>query len=89
MMATLLSLKDDPYVLAYRYKEYMQAKPKGLREKPNPYYESLLANQPYPDEDATDPRSRAIRFAKEHYECFYETKHINMIVHIIDKEEVR
>ena len=52
----------------------------GDRQYFNNYYENLLANQPEPDPDATDDRSRAIRYAKEHYECYYEIRDIARIV---------
>lgn len=66
------SLRKDPYVLAHRYQEYMKGYPRRVFEKSNPYFEKLLANQPDPDPEAKDDRSRAIRYAKRHYECFHE-----------------
>jgi hypothetical protein len=51
----------------------------------NSYYEKLLANQPAPDKDATDDRSRAIRYAKKHYECFYEIRDTERIVKWLDE----
>lgn len=64
----LKALQRDPYVLAYRYKEYMEQHPTRHqlegRQFVNRYYENLLANQPEPDLEATDDRSRAIRYAK-------------------------
>jgi hypothetical protein len=80
-------LSEDPYVLAYRYRELIYEKPKKWREFYNPYYESLLANQPDPPKKATDSKSRAIRYAKEHYECFYELRHIPIIVEWLDRKE--
>ncbi|KAF2687136.1 hypothetical protein K458DRAFT_296805 [Lentithecium fluviatile CBS 122367] len=82
-------LSKDAYVLAYRYRELMLAKPKRLREDCNPYYENLLANLPDPPEDARDARSRSIRYAKEHYESFYEVTHIKMIVEWLDRNETQ
>lgn len=52
----------------------------GNKQYLNQYYENLLANQPEPDLDATDDRSRAIRYAKEHFECYYEIRDIARIV---------
>ena len=80
-------LDKDAYVLAYRYRELMLEKPKRWRDNLNPYYANLLANQPDPPRDAKDARSRAIRYAKEHYECFYEPRHIQMIVEILERKE--
>jgi hypothetical protein len=81
------SLREDhQYVLAYRYWDYMTEHPRLKRDRFNPYYEKLLANQPGPDPDATDDRSRAIRYAKEHYESFYEIRDIKRIVQWLDKE---
>ncbi|KAF2712378.1 hypothetical protein K504DRAFT_531487 [Pleomassaria siparia CBS 279.74] len=79
-------LDKDPHVLAYRYREYMQKYPpsKAHGERPNPYFESLLANQDDPPEYATDPRSRAIRYSKLHYECYYQKKDIAMIVDLLE-----
>ncbi|KAF1351601.1 hypothetical protein EJ07DRAFT_68322, partial [Lizonia empirigonia] len=78
------SLRRDPYSLAYRYVEYMRAyrmrQGLGDRQDFNKYYEKLLANQPEPNPDATDDRSRAIRYAKDHYECYYEIRDIERIV---------
>ena len=73
-------VSSDPYALAHRYREYMIEHPRRFLEYLNPYYERLLANQPDPAADATDDCSRAIRYAKEHYECFYEIKDIRRIV---------
>jgi hypothetical protein len=72
--------RKDPYVLAYRYQDCMTENPGRLLEKCNPYYEKLLANQPEPAADATDDRSRAIRYAKKHYECYYEIKDVSRII---------
>lgn len=62
----------------------MADKPKRPRELCNQYYEKLLANQPEPDTRATDDKSRAIRYAKKHYECFYELRDIRRIVGRLD-----
>jgi hypothetical protein len=70
----------DPYALAYRYWDYMTDSPIRFLVKGNPYYEKLLANQPESTADAMDDRSRAIRYAKKHYECYYETKDISRII---------
>lgn len=59
----------------------------GDRQYFNKYYENLLANQPMPGRDATDDRSRAIRHAKEHYECYYEIRDIARIVGWLDEAE--
>jgi hypothetical protein len=80
MMKKEIPLRDDPYALAHRYREYMIQHPRRFLEYCNPYYERLLANQPNPDAYATDDRSRAIRYAKEHYECFYEIRDIRRII---------
>ncbi|KAF1948024.1 hypothetical protein EJ02DRAFT_429764 [Clathrospora elynae] len=79
-MIDLPPLREDPYALAYRYWDYMVKPPRRFRENCNPYYEKLLANQPEPAPDATDDRSRIIRHAKQHYECFYEIKDISRII---------
>jgi hypothetical protein len=80
-------LSKDAYVLAYRYGELLREKPKQWNEYCNPYYENLLANQPDPPKDATDAKARAIRYAKQHYECFYEISHVSMIVEWLDRKE--
>lgn len=72
--------RKDPYVLAFRYWAYMKETPRRHRENLNPYYEKLLANQPDPDDDATDDRSHAIRYAKKHYECYYELRDVDRII---------
>lgn len=79
-------LRNDPYALAYRYHDSMRENLRGKRERLNPYYENLLANQPDPDEEDEDDRSRAIRYAKEHYESFYELRDIKRIIQWLDKE---
>jgi hypothetical protein len=79
-----LPLRQDSYVLAYRFQEYLRKKPIRRGEKPNPYYESLLANQPEPDPDDQDAHARAIRYAKEHYECYYEARHIPFIIQTLE-----
>jgi hypothetical protein len=84
-MAEEPPLRTDPYVLAYRYWEYMVEHPRRKREELNPYYVNLLANQPDPDPDAMDDRSRAIRYAKEHYESFYEIRGIERIIQWLDE----
>jgi hypothetical protein len=85
-MAGLLPLGKDPYALAYKYRELMQEKPKRPKDRFNSYYDNLLANQPYPPDDAMDDRSRAIRYAKEHYESFYEPRHVNLIVQLLNRK---
>jgi hypothetical protein len=79
-MTEPMSLHKDPYVLAHRYREYMKEKPRARLERCNPYYEKLLANLPDPYIQATDNRSRAIRYAKKHYECYYEIRDIWRII---------
>lgn len=78
------SLRQDPYSLAYRYVEYMRTyrmqQRLGDRQDFNTYYEKLFANQPEPNPDATDDCSRAIRYAKDHYECYYQIRDIARIV---------
>lgn len=58
----------------------MEKHPMRRRQYVNNYYKNLLANQPEPDPDATDDRSRAIRYAQEHYECYYEVRDIARII---------
>ncbi|KAH9877629.1 hypothetical protein IAQ61_002997 [Plenodomus lingam] len=79
-MAGLPPLQKDPYVLAYRYWEYMTINPRRQRERCNPYYEQLLANQPDPKKGATDDLSRAISYARAHHECFYELRDVSRII---------
>jgi hypothetical protein len=89
-MTEPISLLKDPYALAYRYREYMKEKPRGSSERRNPYYEKLLANLPDPDVHAVDNRSRAIRYAKKHYECYYKIRDIQRIIQWLppaDEEE--
>jgi hypothetical protein len=74
------SLRKDSYVLAHKYWDYMIEHPRRRRENCNPYYQNLLANQPDPDPEASDDRSRAVRYAKEHYECFYELRDVSRII---------
>jgi hypothetical protein len=82
----------DPYVLAYRYRQFMDesARRRCLgpvwRELANPYYENLLANQDEPPADATDDLSRAIRYAKKHHECFHDKSQVDLIIGILDKQ---
>ena len=83
-MAVETAVNKDPYALAYRYPEFMTEKPKRRGEQFNPYYESLLANQPDPADKDMDPKSRAIRYAKKNYECFYELQHVDLIVQFLD-----
>jgi hypothetical protein len=47
----------------------------------------LLANEREPDANAMDDRSRAIRYAKEHHECFYEIRDISRIISWLPAEE--
>jgi hypothetical protein len=89
----LKALERDPYVLAYRYTEYMEQHPMRHQLEDcqfvNRYYENLLANQPEPDLEATDDRSRAIRYAKEHYECYYEIRDVARIIRWLDEADDR
>jgi hypothetical protein len=84
----------DPYVLAYKYRQFMDERAghrcvgPAWRESANPYYENLLANQEEPPVDATDNLSRAIRYAKKHHECFYDKSQVGMIIGILDKQNV-
>ncbi|EMD60763.1 hypothetical protein COCSADRAFT_344809 [Bipolaris sorokiniana ND90Pr] len=82
-MTEPLPLDKDPYALAHRYREYMTEHPRRFLEYCNPYYERLLANQPDPAADATDDHSRAIPYAKVHYECFYEIRDIRRIITLL------
>lgn len=80
-----LPIRADPYALAYGYWEYLAETPKRKGEHFNPYYKSLLANQPDPHVDSSTDRARAIRYAKENCECFYELRDIKNIVEWLDK----
>ncbi|KAA8615860.1 hypothetical protein PtrSN002B_003380 [Pyrenophora tritici-repentis] len=80
MTPNLPPLDKDPYALAYRYNEYMEQYPLHFLQHRNPYYKKLLANLPDPRPDAMADRSRAIRYAKDHYEGLYELKDIRRIV---------
>ncbi|KAJ4993082.1 hypothetical protein SVAN01_01434 [Stagonosporopsis vannaccii] len=83
------SLRRDPYVLAYRYKDLMKNHPMRHRQYVNSYYENLLANQPEPDPDATDEWSRAVRYAQEHFECYNGIRDISRIIGSLDEAENR
>jgi hypothetical protein len=83
---TMPSLAKDPYVLAHEYHAFMQEKPEHWLQQANPYYLNLLANRPDPADGATDAMSRAIRYAKEHYECYYEPRDVPIIVEILDRK---
>jgi hypothetical protein len=87
----VLPLRKDLHVLAYRYDAYMaqHSLSKANGECNNPYFESLLANQDDPTESATDPRSRAIWHAKQHYECYYQNKDIAVIAQILESTGVK
>ncbi|EDU51126.1 hypothetical protein Ptr902_12800 [Pyrenophora tritici-repentis] len=84
MTPNLPPLDKDPYALAYRYNEYMEQYPLHFLQHRNPYYKKLLANLPDPRPDAMADRSRAIRYAKDHYEGLYELKDIRRIVGWLD-----
>ncbi|KAJ4305399.1 hypothetical protein N0V90_000930 [Kalmusia sp. IMI 367209] len=75
----------EPYVLAHKYREYMKERPIRRGEVANPYYERLLANHEDPPKEADDRLSRAIRYAKEHFECYYEIDHVDKIIMYLDK----
>jgi hypothetical protein len=80
-------LRKDPYALAHRYWDFMAENPRRHLEYCNPYYMKLLANEREPDANAMDDRSRAIRYAKEHHECFYEIRDISRIISWLPAEE--
>lgn len=63
----------------------MKERPKWRNEATNPYYERLLANREDPPENAVDRMSRAIRYAKEHIECYYEVRHVDVIIKYLDE----
>jgi hypothetical protein len=83
--AKVRSLRTDPYVLAHRYWDYMEEHPRRRREDFNPYLANLLANSPDPDPEDKSGTARAIRYAKEHYECFYEKGDTANILKWLDK----
>ncbi|KAF2852807.1 hypothetical protein T440DRAFT_466383 [Plenodomus tracheiphilus IPT5] len=83
-MPQIPPLQKDPYIVAYRYWEYVAKNPGRPRELCNQYYERLLANQQDPKAEATDDKSRAIRYAKAHYECYYELRDISRIIRWLD-----
>lgn len=68
------SFRQDPYILAHRYRDCMKDHPirksYGNKHCFNEYCQNLLANQLEPDLNATDDRSRTIRYAEEHFECY-------------------
>jgi hypothetical protein len=82
-------LGKDPYALAYRYWEYMTEYQKRQSERKNPYDEKLLANQPDPEPDATDDRSRAVLYAEDHYESFYEVRDTKLIIQWLNEANAR
>jgi hypothetical protein len=88
-MTNKQSLREDSYVLAYRYWDYITEYPRRKLDNLNKYYEDLLANQPAPDIEATDERLQAIRYAKEHYECFYEVRDIKRINEWLEEAKAR
>jgi hypothetical protein len=79
-------LRTDPYSLAYRYREYIRKHPIHEPDNLNLNYDKLLANCLNPRPDATDDKSRAIRYAREHYDCFYELRDVNRIIEWLKKE---
>lgn len=79
------ALRTDPYVLAHRYWGYMEEHPRRRREDFNPYLTNLLANSPDPDPEDKSGAAHAIRYAKEHYECFYEKGDTANILKWLDK----
>lgn len=89
IMADGSSNPTDPYLLAHEYWNYINDKPRRRGEHWNAYYEKILANQPEPERDATDDRSRAIRYAKEHHECFYEIRDVKRIIQWLDDDSVK
>jgi hypothetical protein len=82
-------LREGYYVLAYRYWDYIIEHPRRKLDNLNKYYENLLANQPEPHSEATDERSRAIRYAKAKYECFYEVRDTKRINEWLEEAEAR
>jgi hypothetical protein len=86
-LAEKFALRNDPYALAHRYWDYLEQHPRRKLERINPYYENLLANRPNPDPDAKDDLSRAVRYAKEHYECYYEVGDVSRIIQWLPAEE--
>ncbi|KAF9697440.1 hypothetical protein EKO04_005015 [Ascochyta lentis] len=57
------------------------------QQEVNKHYEKLLANQPEPEPSATEDRSRAIRYAKEHYASHYDIRGIARIVGWLNEAE--
>ncbi|KAJ8109928.1 hypothetical protein OPT61_g7092 [Boeremia exigua] len=72
------ALMRDPGAIYHSYDEVLKCFPLGRGECPNPYFKGLLANQPPPDEPTSD-LGRAIRYAKIHWQEYWELKDLDYV----------
>lgn len=73
------ALLKDPHVNYRNYIEFLDYFPLRRGEYPNPYLLGLLANQRLPIEPTSD-RAIAIRFAKVHWEEYWELKDLDYVL---------
>lgn len=73
------SLRKDPNAIYHSYAEVLEHFPLPRGERPNPYLVGLLANQTLPVEPTSD-RALAIRFAKKHWENYWEVKDLQYVI---------
>ncbi|KAF2450302.1 hypothetical protein P171DRAFT_438971 [Karstenula rhodostoma CBS 690.94] len=60
------AIKEDPDLLTYRYREWIEVNQLGEGERLNTYYLSFLANQVVDEKEKTEG-AMAVRYAKEKY----------------------
>jgi hypothetical protein len=72
-------LREDPNALYHRYHEILEYFPLDRGERPSPYLVGLLANQSMPTEPTSD-RGVAIKYAKKHWQNYWELKDLDVVV---------
>ena len=72
-------IASDPHMNYRNYLESLKYFPVPRGERPNPYLSGLIANQVLPADSNSD-RAIAIRFAKKHWDRYWEMRDMNLVM---------
>jgi hypothetical protein len=72
-------IASDPHMNYRNYLESLRYFPVPRGERPNPYLSGLIANQILPADPNSD-RAIAIRFAKKHWDKYWEMRDIELVL---------
>ena len=73
------AIASDPHMNYRNYLESLKYFPVPRGERPNPYLSGLIANQ-IPPADSNSDRAIAIRFAKKHWDRYWEMRDMALVM---------